>query len=248
MRAAVRASIAVVHGGEAADPRADDLAEREAILAAGQGRGEPRVRGQLRAFQERDQAGPERGGPRRLERHMAPADLVHPHAGPRRSHLVAAVEHGPEAHVVAGDEGFQHGDVQVGARPGARAAPQGGHDGAEGVRAREHVGGLDIRGVGCRRVPPLEVHHARRGIDDVGEGGASTPGPGLTEAGNGAVDEVRLHRRQRRPVTAQARDDPRHEVLHRDVGPTREVEDHLARGGRARSRARLSLPVLMRVK
>ena len=83
---------------------------------------------------------------------------------------------------------------------------------------------------GAGASPLLEVHHPRRGIDDVGEGGPTAPGAGLAEAGDGAIDEVGLHRRQRRPVAAQPRDHSWDEVLHRDVGAAREVLHHLARG------------------
>jgi len=64
--------------------------------------------------------------------------------------------------------------------------------------------------------------------DDVMEGRLQTQRAALAEAGDGAVHEIGLHRRQRRVVTAELRDDAGQEVLDHDVGGSRQVRDDLA--------------------
>ena len=63
----------------------------------------------------------------------------------------------------------------------------------------------------------------------------------LAEAGDRAVHEVGLHRRQRRVVAAELGDDARQEVLDHDVGGPGQVQHDLAASGCARSSARLEL-------
>jgi hypothetical protein len=77
------------------------------------------------------------------------------------------------------------------------------------------------------------VHQARDRVDDVGEGGARAPRPGLPEARDRTIDEIRLQSAQRRVVAPQARHDPGHEVLHDHVGLRRQVlHDRLPLGPR----------------
>ncbi len=162
---------------------------------------------------------------------MTPADLVDTHGRARGADLLAAVEHRRERHVVGGDQGLEHRDVDSRARSRPLAAPQRGKDGAECVRARQHVCRLEVLGPRRRRVALVEMHEARGGVDDVRESGALAPGARLAEAGDGAVDQVRVDGGHGVVVDAEARGDPGGEVLHRDVGLAREVADDLARVG-----------------
>jgi hypothetical protein len=74
-----------------------------------------------------------------------------------------------------------------------------------------------------RVVPAVEVHHAGRRVDDVGERGARAPRARLTEAGDGAVDEIAPHGGERVVVRAEARRDAGREILHDDVRAAREI-------------------------
>src|SRR4029453_14701349 len=80
-------------------------------------------------------------------------------------------------------------------------------------------------------VAALEVHHPRRGVDDVGEGGAVAPRPRLSVARDRAIDEVGLDRGQGRAVAAELRSHAGHEVLDGHVGAAGEIVHDLARGG-----------------
>ncbi|OGK92357.1 MAG: hypothetical protein A2W08_00525 [Candidatus Rokubacteria bacterium RBG_16_73_20] len=95
--------------------------------------------------------------------------------------------------------------------------------------AREHVGGLEVTDARHRVGRLLEVHHARDRVDDVGEGLALAQRARLAVARDRAVDEVGPHRRERRVVAAEARDDAGHEVLDDHVGHAREIEHDRAR-------------------
>ncbi len=63
------------------------------------------------------------------------------------------------------------------------------------------------------------------------EGGALAPRSSLAEAGDGAVDEVRLAGGEALVVDAETRGDAGGEVLDGDVGLPRQVPDYLARLG-----------------
>ena len=119
----------------------------------------------------------------------------------------------------------------MGAPTGARLAGDRAQDRHRGVRAGEHVGGLEIRRTRRGLVALLEVHEPRHRVDDVREGRARAPGAGLAEARDRAVDDVGLQGTERRVVAAQSRHDAGHEVLDDDVGHLRQVvHDRLALG------------------
>ena len=96
------------------------------------------------------------------------------------------------------------------------------------MSAGEHVGCLEIAGPRRRIGLLLQVHDARHRVDDVMERRLMTERPALAEAGDRAVDELGLHRRQRGVVAAELRDDARKEILDDDVGGAREIQHDLA--------------------
>jgi hypothetical protein len=95
------------------------------------------------------------------------------------------------------------------------------------VGAGEHVGGLQISRPRRRVGLLLEMHDAGHRVDDVMEGRLQPQRAALTEAGDRAVDEIGLHRRERGVVAAELRDDTGQEVLDHDVGSPRQVGDDL---------------------
>ena len=84
-----------------------------------------------------------------------------------------------------------------------------------------------------RLVALLERHHARGRVDDVGEGRALAPGPGLPEARDRAVHNVAFNSVDRRIVEAEPADHPGREVLDEHVGVTGQGQHHLAALGPA---------------
>ena len=171
-----------------------------------------------------------------LERDPAVADLVHEHPAPRAGIRRPVVEDAAEADVLRPDQRLEHRHVQVGAAAGAGPTEQRGGDGAECVGAGQDVGGLEVEHPRSLRRSPLEMHQARRGVHDVGEGGAVPPRPRLAVARDGAVHEVRAHGRRRGVVEAHARHDAGAEVLDDHVGDPHEVQRHgpRPRGGPGR--------------
>ena len=73
--------------------------------------------------------------------------------------------------------------------------------------AGQDVGGLEVQDPGRLFRPPLEVHEPRRGVHDVGEGGAIPPGARLAVPRDRAVHEIRPHGGRRLVVESHARHD-----------------------------------------
>ena len=82
--------------------------------------------------------------------------------------------------------------------------PERAQDGGGGVRRGEHVGGLEVRGPRARLVALLEVHEPGDGVGDGAKRRPKPPGPGLAEAGDGAVHDVGLDRADRVVVARRA--------------------------------------------
>jgi hypothetical protein len=214
---------------ESVEPRANDRVQVGPVLAAPRRRGEARIRGQVGPVHHRHEPRPELRRPDRLHRHVAAADPVHDHARARAAIFLPVVQHAAVVDVLRADEALEHRDVEVGAPARPRAPPEGGQDRPEGVGAREHVGRLKISGPRRRVGLLLQVHDAGHRVDDVVEGRLVAQGPALAEAGDGAVHEVGLHRRERGVVASELRDDAGQEILDDDVGGPRQVEQDLAR-------------------
>ena len=221
-----------VHGAlaraEGVEPLADDRQQRRPVLAPGQRRGEARVVLEVGPLHGLQQPGPELRPADGLHREVPARERVDHHAGARPGIGVAAVDNGAVGDVLGGDHRLQHRHVQVRPAAGAPVAEQRGQDGAEGVRAGQHVGRLQVAHRRRRARLLLHVHDAGHRVDDVVERGRIAQRAGLAEAGDRAVDDVGLHARERGVIDAQPRGHAGHEVLDRHVGLAREVQRHLA--------------------
>ena len=71
---------------------------------------------------------------------------------------------------------------------------------------------------GLSRSSPFIAISPRQALDDLVVGRLEGIGPGLAEAGDGAVDQPRVDLGQHRVAQAQAVHDARPEVLHQHVG------------------------------
>ena len=177
----------------------------------------------------RHQPRPELRRPHRLHGDVAAADAVDDHAGARAGILVARVQHAAVVDVLGAHQALEHRDIEVRAPARPHPAHERGQDGAERVRAGEHVGRLEIAGPRRRIGLLLQVHDPRHGVDDVVEGRLEAKRPALAEAGDRAVHDAGLHGRERGVIAAELRDDARQEVLDHHVGRAREVQHDLAR-------------------
>ncbi len=163
-----------------------------------------------------------------LRGQMAPVDLMHQHTHARAPLDRTAVQYRAEGNVVGGDKRFEHRDVKRRALPRAPAAQQRRADRTESMRARQHVGGLQVRGTRLRRAAAFQIHHAGNRIDEMRVRLQRTPRPTLTEAGDRAVDKLRMTLAHRHSIQTVTHHDPGRKILHHDIGPSDQIERHRA--------------------
>uniref|UniRef100_A0A0N4Z3S3 LigA n=1 Tax=Parastrongyloides trichosuri TaxID=131310 RepID=A0A0N4Z3S3_PARTI len=100
----------------------------------------------------------------------------------------------------------EQGDVDVLALAGRARVPQGGQYGVGGVKAGEQVNDRhpDLHRLGARRAVRLagDRHQPAHGLDHVVVAGPVRVRPILAETGDGAIDQLRIDRRQRGVVEA----------------------------------------------
>ena len=120
-------------------------------------------------------------------------------------------------------DGIQQGDVDALALAGALPVEQGRHEGEGGVEAAHGVAHREPGAQGVQAFVAVDGHLPGQALDDLVVGRLQGVRAGLAEAGDGAVDQLRVQCGQDLVAQAQAVHDAGAEVLHQDVG----VQDQL---------------------
>ena len=129
-------------------------------------------------------------------------------------------------------DAVQQGHVDELALARALSVEEGRHHGEGRVQATHRVTDREAGPERIQSLVAIHRHLARQPLDDLVVGGLQGVGPRLTEARDGAVDQLGIELRQRRVAQAQAVHDAGAEVLHHHVGVLHQAaEERLALGG-----------------
>ena len=143
---------------------------------------------------------------------------------PARRHI-AVGEAGDALVDQPGDLGVEQGDVEMLALAGGAAVMQRGEDGVGGIHAAHHVGDADAglgRLAAFRIRPAGERHQPAHPLDEKVVAGPVRIGAVLAEAGDRAIDEAGIFRRQRLVAEPAASKVADLEILHQHIGAARQ--------------------------